>query len=119
MSTSAVIVTTDLLLSHPAAQPYEVVERKGVGHPDSLADGIAELASIRYSRYCLDRFGVILHHNLDKVAVLGGLARFGWQQGQYERPVRIVFGGRASVSLAGEPVPVGEILGVSERSCGG
>ncbi|MEU3197565.1 methionine adenosyltransferase [Streptomyces sp. NPDC006996] len=88
----------------------EVVERKGVGHPDTLADSIAELASIRYSEYCLREFGAILHHNLDKVAVLGGRARFGDTDGTYDRPVRVIFGGRISTSFAGRTIPVREIL---------
>ncbi|MBP0460844.1 methionine adenosyltransferase [Streptomyces montanisoli] len=88
----------------------EVVERKGVGHPDTLADSIAELASIRYSEYCLREFGAILHHNLDKVAVLGGRARFGDTDGTYDRPVRVIFGGRISKTFAGRAIPVREIL---------
>nr|WP_233518563.1 methionine adenosyltransferase [Streptomyces corynorhini] len=88
----------------------EVVERKGLGHPDTLADSIAELASIRYSEYCLTEFGAVLHHNLDKVAVLGGRARFGDSDGTYDRPVRIVFGGRASASFGGRAIPLREIL---------
>jgi S-adenosylmethionine synthetase len=88
----------------------EVVERKGAGHPDTLADGIAELASIRYSRHCLEAAGAVLHHNLDKVAVLGGRAVFTDAGGGYDRPVRVVFGGRISASFAGAPLPVREIL---------
>jgi S-adenosylmethionine synthetase len=88
----------------------EVVERKGVGHPDTLADSIAELASIRYSAYCQREFGAILHHNLDKVAVLGGRARFGDADGTYDRPVRVVFGGRISMTFGGRAIPVREIL---------
>ncbi|GIH67840.1 methionine adenosyltransferase [Sphaerimonospora thailandensis] len=94
----------------PHELAVEVVERKGVGHPDTLADGIAELASIRYSRHCLDVAGAVLHHNLDKVAVLGGRAAFAEADGAYDRPLRIVFGGRISTSFAGRPLAVREIL---------
>ncbi|MGV9426643.1 methionine adenosyltransferase [Streptomyces sp. NPDC003656] len=94
----------------PHELAVEVVERKGIGHPDSLADGIAELASIRYSRYCLDTVGAVLHHNLDKVAVLGGRAAFSDTDGVYDRPLRVLFGGRISTSFAGRPLPVREIL---------
>ncbi|GAA3733325.1 methionine adenosyltransferase [Salinactinospora qingdaonensis] len=98
----------------PAPLPYElaveVVERKGIGHPDTLADGIAELASIRYSRHCLKVAGAVLHHNLDKVAVLGGRAAFTEADGSYDRPLRVVIGGRVSTSFAGHPLPVREIL---------
>ncbi|KDA41093.1 methionine adenosyltransferase [Frankia sp. CeD] len=94
----------------PHELPVEVVERKGIGHPDTLADGIAELASIRYSRHCLEVAGAVLHHNLDKVAVLGGRAAFTDTDGVYDRPLRVVFGGRISTSFAGRPLPVREIL---------
>ncbi|WP_239334446.1 methionine adenosyltransferase [Frankia sp. CiP3] len=94
----------------PHELPVEVVERKGIGHPDTLADGIAELASIRYSRHCLEVAGAVLHHNLDKVAVLGGRAAFTDTDGIYDRPLRVVFGGRISTSFAGRPLPVREIL---------
>ena len=36
--------------------PLEVVERKGLGHPDTIADGIAEFVSRRLSTYYLDRW---------------------------------------------------------------
>ncbi|WP_030237487.1 methionine adenosyltransferase [Streptomyces sp. NRRL S-350] len=98
------------LLPLPLDQGVEVVERKGLGHPDTLADGIAELASAHYSQYCLDAFGAVLHHNLDKVAVLGGRAAFTDTGGSYDRPLRVVFGGRISTSFEGRPIPVREIL---------
>lgn len=94
----------------PSELAVEVVERKGAGHPDTLADGIAERASIAYSRHCLDVAGAVLHHNLDKVAVLGGRALFASADGTWDRPLRVVFGGRASMSFAGRPLPVREIL---------
>ncbi|MCI2421143.1 hypothetical protein MOQ72_27235 [Saccharopolyspora sp. K220] len=97
-------------LALPQHLAYEFVERKGIGHPDTLADGIAELASIRYAQYCLREFGVVPHHNLDKVAVYGGRVVFGTDDGNYDRPVRVFVGGRASTSFAGTPIPVAEIL---------
>ncbi len=103
-----------MLSGPPVPLPHqletEIVERKGVGHPDTLADGIAERASIYYSRHCLQEHGAILHHNIDKVAVLGGRARFGAADGEYDRPVRVVFGGRISKTFAGVQLPVRDIL---------
>jgi S-adenosylmethionine synthetase len=99
---------SDFVLPHDAH--WEVVERKGIGHPDTLADAIAELASIRFSQYCQRNFGAVLHHNLDKVAVLGGLARFGDADGHYVRPLRVIIGGRAAHSFAGTAIPVADIL---------
>jgi S-adenosylmethionine synthetase len=110
---STVPLAAGFVLPHDAE--HEVVERKGLGHPDTLADGIAELASIRYAQYCLDEFGAVLHHNLDKVAVFGGCVAFGAVDGRYVRPLRVVFGGRASSSFAGRLVPVREILSAAAR----
>jgi len=49
-----------------------LVERKGFGHPDTLSDSLAETLSREYSKYTKSKFGVILHHNFDKVGLLGG-----------------------------------------------
>lgn len=63
-------VTTDY--RDPSLESFEVVERKGVGHPDSLADALANEVSIAYSRHCLDVIGVIPHHNVDKLYIGAG-----------------------------------------------
>lgn len=62
----------------PAGQPVDIVERKGLGHPDTLADALAERMSVAYSRHCLGRFGAVLHHNLDKLPWLPGLILSQW-----------------------------------------
>jgi len=48
------------------AQPVELVERKGIGHPDSICDAIMEATSVTLCREYQERFGRILHHNIDK-----------------------------------------------------
>src|SRR5574344_1929244 len=53
----------------PEKRKIEIVERKGIGHPDTLADKLAEELSRQYSIYCLDNFGCILHHNIDKLFI--------------------------------------------------
>ena len=50
---------------------FEIVERKGLGHPDSLADGLANAISVSYSKHCLKNFGYVLHHNVDKLYIGG------------------------------------------------
>ena len=49
-----------------ANEPVEMVERKGIGHPDTLADVIASAFSNKYSLYCIDAFGFIANHWVDK-----------------------------------------------------
>jgi len=50
----------------------ELVERKGTGHPDFIADSASEEASRQLSLYYIKRYGTILHHNLDKTLLVGG-----------------------------------------------
>ncbi len=51
----------------------EIVERKGLGHPDTLADGLAESISNAFSQLTMKKFGAVLHHNVDKLMIGGGL----------------------------------------------
>lgn len=87
-------------------QPIEVVERKGLGHPDTIADGIAESISIAYSKYCLENFGVILHHNVDKAVVLGGQCNLEYGRGELLKPFRILLGGRMSKSFGNQEIDI-------------
>jgi len=47
-------------------QSVEIVERKGIGHPDSICDGIAETVSRALAQEYIDRFGKVLHYNTDE-----------------------------------------------------
>lgn len=93
-----------------ASSDLTIAERKGWGHPDTLADHLAERLSQTYSRYTLREFGVVLHHNFDKLALLGGASevRYGW--GRMIDPVRVLVNGRAARVCAGVAIPVEEIL---------
>jgi len=78
------------------SQPLEIVERKGIGHPDTLADGVAEAVSIEYSRYCLKKFGAVLHHHFDKTVIMGGQAKIDFGVGEMIKPFRLIINGRVS-----------------------
>ena len=52
----------------------EIVERKGLGHPDSICDALAETFSRNLCREYRRRFGEVLHHNVDKALLCGGSA---------------------------------------------
>lgn len=73
----------------------ELVERKGIGHPDSLADGIAEAVSRSLSRMYLDEVGEILHHNVDQNEVAGGQSETWFGGGKIHDPPYIILLGRA------------------------
>ena len=53
----------------------EFVERKGIGHPDTICDSICESASRELSLYYLSKFGNVLHHNLDKGLLIAGKSK--------------------------------------------
>jgi S-adenosylmethionine synthetase len=94
----------------PDTQPFEFIERKGVGHPDTLADALAEHLSQTYSRYTLERFGAILRHQFDKIVLMCGRSRVTFGDGEMLSPVRVLLNGRASSRLGTEEIPVRDIL---------
>ncbi len=93
----------------PASLPMELVERKGLGHPDSLCDALAENLSRSLSRAYLERFGVILHHNVDKALLRGGAARAAFRGGEVLEPIEIYLAGRATLEVKGARIPVDEL----------
>ena len=93
----------------PRAQDIEVVERKGLGHPDTICDAVSEHVSVALTRYYLEHFGRILHHNVDKVLLCGGATRVAFGDGEILAPMEIYIGGRASHQHDGHTIPVHEI----------
>jgi S-adenosylmethionine synthetase len=83
-----------------------VVERKGAGHPDTLADHLAEQLSRAYSQYTLEQFGAVLHHNFDKLALLGGSSQVKYGEGAMTSPVRVLVNGRAARSCGDTEIPI-------------
>jgi S-adenosylmethionine synthetase len=94
----------------PTSGDVTIVERKGWGHPDTLADHLAERLSRAYSRYTLEHFGAVLHHNFDKLALLGGACEVRYGAGRMLAPVRVLVNGRAARSCAGTAVPVDDLV---------
>jgi len=85
-----------IILQKYIVPAYEVVERKGIGHPDTLADGISESISRSLSRFYLDEFGRILHHNVDKVLIVAGNSAPRFGGGEILKPPSVIVGGRAT-----------------------
>jgi S-adenosylmethionine synthetase len=77
-------------------QEVEIVERKGIGHPDSLCDGIAESVSRALSNLYLDRVGEVLHYNTDETQLAAGNAAPAFGGGEIVEPIYILLVGRAT-----------------------
>ena len=77
-------------------EEIEIVERKGVGHPDSLTDGICEAASRVLCKYYMKQKGFVLHHNLDKGLLVGGDSNPVFGGGEIIESPTITIAGTAS-----------------------
>jgi S-adenosylmethionine synthetase len=99
-----------------AEQPVEVVERKGLGHPDTICDALAEEVSVALCRFYLERFGTIFHHNVDKVLLVGGQSAPAFGAGEVLTPIEIHLAGRATSEVRGVRVPVEELAVESCRA---
>ncbi|RLF91986.1 methionine adenosyltransferase [Thermococci archaeon] len=103
------IVVEEIVRTPVEMQKVELVERKGIGHPDSIADGIAEAVSRALCREYMKRYGVILHHNTDQVEVVGGRAYPKFGGGEVVKPIYILLSGRAVELVDQELFPVHEV----------
>ncbi|WP_181692517.1 methionine adenosyltransferase [Natronomonas sp. LN261] len=87
------------------AQDVEIVERKGLGHPDSLCDGIAEHVSQALAREYLDRVGKVLHYNTDETQLVAGRSVPAFGGGEVVDPIYLLITGRATKEYEGTNIP--------------
>jgi S-adenosylmethionine synthetase len=90
-------------------QPIEIVERKGIGHPDSICDAIMDQVSVELSKAYLKEFGAILHHNTDKSLLVAGDVECKFSGGMVKEPMLLIFGDRATFEANGKEIPVNDI----------
>jgi len=90
-------------------QRLEIVERKGLGHPDYICDAVMEQISLRLSKEYLEKAGTILHHNVDKSLLVAGQSELRFGGGIVKQPMLFVFGDRATTEFDGIKINVEEI----------
>lgn len=90
-------------------QKLEIVERKGLGHPDSLCDAILDRVSVELSKEYLKKFGMIMHHNADKSLLVAGEVETRFGGGEVKKPMLLIFGDRATEEVEGTKIPVKDI----------
>jgi S-adenosylmethionine synthetase len=73
----------------------EIVERKGIGHPDSVCDAAADACSRALCKYYYENFGRYYHHNVDKAALVGGISKPEFGGGMILEPEYFLIVGRA------------------------
>jgi S-adenosylmethionine synthetase len=89
---------------------FEITERKGRGHPDTLSDHLAELLSRTYSKHTLNKYGVVLRHQFDKLSLMGGKCDVRFGGGNFKEPVRLLINGRVTSKFGDEIIDVKELL---------
>jgi S-adenosylmethionine synthetase len=103
-------IVIELLKNIPLSQQrVEIVERKGLGHPDNMCDAIMDQISVKLSQEYLTKFGVILHHNIDKALLAAGEVKHAFGGGHVIKPMRLIIGDRATARYGEEVIPVDEI----------
>jgi S-adenosylmethionine synthetase len=90
-------------------QKLEIVERKGIGHPDTICDSILDRVSVELSKEYLKKFGTIMHHNADKSLLVAGEVETRFGGGIVKKPMLLIFGDRATDEFEGTRIDVGEI----------
>jgi len=92
-----------------AEMDVEIVERKGLGHPDTICDAVMEQVSVAFSREYLERFGTILHYNCDKALLVAGRVERRFGGGKVLEPMRLVIGDRATCEFGKEHLDISKI----------
>lgn len=92
-----------------AEQPMEIVERKGLGHPDTICDSVMERVAVELARAYLNTCGRVLHFNADKGMLIAGQVECRLGGGHVVTPMRLVIGDRATFEWRRKRVPVNEI----------
>lgn len=90
-------------------QRVEIVERKGLGHPDSICDAVMEAAARAINAEYQQRFGRVLHNNIDKGLLVAGRVRRRLGGGRVLQPMELVIGDRATFRVGRVRVPIEEI----------
>lgn len=88
---------------------FEIVERKGIGHPDTICDSIMNQISIELSKYYIKETGIIQHHNMDKAFLVAGKTENRFGGGKIIKPIKFILGDRATFFANNKQIPVNEI----------
>ncbi|WP_094227345.1 methionine adenosyltransferase [Methanolobus psychrotolerans] len=103
-------ITVDKFRAVSAPEQYlEIVERKGLGHPDSICDAIMDKISVNLCTEYLEKFDMILHHNIDKCLLVAGETAGIFGGGIVVDPMLLVIGDRATFKVEEIEVDVANI----------
>ncbi len=87
---------------------FEIVERKGIGHPDTICDLVMNQISVDLSKLYLKETGAIQHHNMDKALLVAGQSENNFGGGKIIKPIKMILGDRATFDVDGRELPIGD-----------
>ena len=74
----------------------EIIEYKSTGHPDTLTDLVVEECATFLDLYYKQKYGRILHYNVDKALFSAGDANIYYGGGKIIKPPIFILGGQAT-----------------------
>ena len=97
----------NLSIAHrkPYQPQVEFVERKGVGHPDTICDHLAEELARELATEYLSATGAVQHFNVDKAVLAAGSVDVGFGGGTHTKASTLVLVGKADFSKTWKPDP--------------
>lgn len=103
------------IVLNPNETDFEVVERKFRGHPDSIADIVAQVFTQKYIKYCWNNFTELdntffPNFSSDKIVLSGASCYIS--SGKYEvlKPVDALLLGKITQRIGRKTIPVDEIF---------
>jgi S-adenosylmethionine synthetase len=94
----------------PDLMPFDTAERKGVGHPDSLADLVADTFSLRYASWSQGEFGAVPNHWVDKVNLVGCVADVDFGRFTIRKPIDCYLFGKITDHVGPTTVPIEDMF---------
>ncbi|MCE9616985.1 MAG: methionine adenosyltransferase [Nitrosarchaeum sp.] len=88
---------------------FEIVERKGIGHPDTICDLVMNQISVDLSKLYLKETGAIQHHNMDKALLVAGQSESNFGGGKIIKPMKMILGDRATFDIGERRLPIGDL----------
>ncbi|HXV50573.1 MAG TPA: methionine adenosyltransferase, partial [Nitrosopumilaceae archaeon] len=89
---------------------FEIVERKGLGHPDTICDLVMDKVSIELSKLYIKETGTIQHHNMDKTMLVAGQTENKFGGGRVIKPLKLVMGDRVTILSDDHKVPISDFI---------
>lgn len=100
---------------NPEYSKFEIVERKFRGHPDTMADLVAQEFILKYIRYTWAQFPELKNRffpnlSADKITLIGATSKKIYDTPEIITPIRALLMGKITERVGGHTIPVMDIF---------